>query len=193
MMALDFTDRQARTIAAAITTVSGLVILVAIGLLGWLAALFLRTFSGVFLPLAVGAVGALVCRPYYQWLRTTGRMPVAVAMAAVFLSALVPGGIFAAVFGQLAVAQLIELAAQAPAWWENGRTWVTEQLPRATEMLDRSGLSERLSQAVTAQQAAILQWLQAIGSQAMTAGFGVARGIGALFSWVITPSTSPTS
>ena len=41
MMALDFTDRQARTIAAAITTVSGLVILVAIGLLGWLAALVL--------------------------------------------------------------------------------------------------------------------------------------------------------
>lgn len=187
MMALDFTDRQARTIAAAITTVSGLVILVAIGLLGWLAALFLRTFSGVFLPLAVGAVGALVCRPYYQWLRTTGRMPVAVAVVAVFLSALVPGGIFAAFFGQLAVAQLIELAAQAPAWWENGRTWVTEQLPRATEMLDRSGLSERLRQAVTAQQAAILQWLQAIGSQAVTAGFGVARGIGALFSWVITP------
>ena len=187
MMALDFTDRQARTIAAAITTVSGLVILVAIGLLGWLAALFLRTFSGVFLPLAVGAVGALVCRPYYQWLRTTGRMPVAVAVAAVFLSALVPGGIFTAFFGQLAVAQLIELAAQAPAWWENGRTWVTEQLPRATEMLERSGLSERLRQAVTAQQAAILQWLQAIGSQAVTAGFGVARGIGALFSWVIAP------
>ena len=187
MMALDFTDRQARTIAAAITTVSGLVILVAIGLLGWLAALFLRTFSGVFLPLAVGAVGALVCRPYYQWLRTAGRMPVAVAVAAVFLSALVPGGIFTAFFGQLAVAQLIELAAQAPAWWENGRTWVTEQLPRAAEMLERSGLSERLRQAVTAQQAAILQWLQAIGSQAVTAGFGVARGIGALFSWVIAP------
>ena len=39
MMALDFTDRQARTIAAAITTVSGLVILVAIGLLGWLVSL----------------------------------------------------------------------------------------------------------------------------------------------------------
>ena len=187
MMALDFTDRQARTIAAAITTVSSLVILVAIGLLGWLAALFLRTFSGVFLPLAVGAVAALVCRPYYQWLRTTGRMPVALAVAAVFLSALIPVGIFMAFFGQLAVAQLIELAAQAPEWWENGRTWVTEQLPRATEMLERSGLDERLRQVVTEQQAVIVQWLQTIGSQAVTASFGFARGIGALFSWVITP------
>ena len=40
-------------------SLSTLVILVVIGLLGWLAALFLRTFSGVFLPLAVGAVAAL--------------------------------------------------------------------------------------------------------------------------------------
>ncbi len=186
-MALDFTDRQARTIAAAITTVSALVILIAIGMLGWLAALFLRTFSGVFLPLAVGAVAALVCRPYYEWLRTTGRMPGSLAVTAVFLSVLIPLGIFLAFFGQLAVAQLIEVAAQAPEWWENGRTWVTEMLPQASDMLERSGLGERLRETVTAQQAAILQWLQAVGSQALTASFGLARGIGALFSWVITP------
>jgi predicted PurR-regulated permease PerM len=40
---------------------------------------------------------------------------------------------------------------------------------------------------VLAQQAAIMRWLQAAGSQAVTASFGVARGIGALFSWFITP------
>ena len=67
-MGLDFSDRQSRTIAAAITTVATLIILIAIGLLGWLAAHFLRTFSGVFLPLALGGVAALVCRPYYDWL-----------------------------------------------------------------------------------------------------------------------------
>ena len=82
-MALQFTERQSRTIAAAITTLSTLVILVVIGLLGWLAALFLRTFSGVFLPLAVGAVAALVFRPYYEWLHTTARLGVALAVTAV--------------------------------------------------------------------------------------------------------------
>ena len=69
-MSLQFTERQSRTIAAAITTLSALVILVVVGLLGWLAASFLRAFSGVFLPLTVGAVAALVSRPYYDWLRT---------------------------------------------------------------------------------------------------------------------------
>jgi predicted PurR-regulated permease PerM len=182
-----FTDRQARTIAAAITTASAVVILIAIGLLGWLAALFMRTFSGVFLPLAVGAIGALVCRPYYEWLRTTGRMPVALAVATVFLSALIPLGVFLVFFGQLLVAQLIELVTRAPEWWENGRLWVAERLPQATEILERTGLGERLRETVTEQQAAIMGWLQAIGSQALSAGFGLARGIGALFSWVITP------
>ena len=186
-MSLDFTDRQARTIAAAITTVSALVILIAIGLLGWLAALFMRTFSGVFLPLAVGAIGALVCRPYYEWLRTTARLPVALAVAAVFLSVLIPMSIFLFFFGQLVVGQLIEVAAHAPEWWEDGRTWVAERLPQATELLERTGLGERLRDTATAQQAAILGWLQTVGSQALSASFGLARGIGALLSWVITP------
>ena len=186
-MALDLTHRQARTIAAAITTVSALVILVAVGLFGWLAALFLRTFSGVFLPLAVGAVAALVFRPYYDWLRTTGRLPVAAAVAAVFLSALVPLSIFVAFFGQVAVNQLIDLWAQSPEWMENTWNVIDGLLPRANEMLESAGLSDRLQETLTAQQTAIVEWLQTVGSQAVTAGFGLARGIGALFSWVITP------
>lgn len=186
-MAVDFTDRQARTIAAAITTVSALVILVAIGLLGWLTAIFLRTFSGVFLPLAVGAVAALVFRPYYDWLRATGRLPVPVALSAVFLSALVPLGVFVAFFGREAVNQLVGLATEVPDWWETARQWAERQLPRAAEMLEGTGLGDGVRQTLTQQQDAILQWLQTLGSQALTASFGIARSVAALFSWMITP------
>ena len=186
-MALQFTERQSRTIAAAITTLSTLVILVVIGLLGWLAALFLRTFSGVFLPLAVGAVAALVFRPYYEWLHTTARLGVALAVTAVFLSVLIPLGLFALFFGQLALDQLVGLAAQAPSWWESGRVWLEEQLPRATELLDESRFGMQLRQTVASQQDAILAWLQTIGTQALTASLGFARGIGALLSWFIVP------
>ena len=182
-MALELTPRQANTIAAAVTTVSALIILLAIGLLGWLAALFLRTFSGVFLPLAVGGVAALVFRPYYDWLRGPGRLPVPAAVAAVFLSALGPLGVFVAFFGNLAVEQVVGLAAQVPHWWANARN----ELPRASELLESSGMGDRLREIVVAQQAAIFEWLQTMGVQAVTVGFGVARGLAALLSWIITP------
>ncbi len=186
-MALELTPRQANTIAAAITTVSALVILLAIGLLGWLAALFLRTFSGVFLPLAVGGVAALVFRPYYDWLRGPARLPVPAAVAAVFLSALVPLGVFAAFFGNLAVEQVVGLAAQAPEWWAGARERLQTELPRASELLESSGLGERLREIAVAQQTAIFEWVQTMGVQAVTVGFGVARGLAALLSWIITP------
>ena len=186
-MALELTPRQANTIAAAVTTVSALVILLAIGLLGWLAALFLRAFSGVFLPLAVGGVAALVFRPYYDWLRGTGRLPVAAAVAVVFLSALVPLSIFVAFFGRLAIDQIVGLAAQVPQWWADARTLIEERLPQASEMLESSGFGARLREIAIAQQAAIFDWLQTMGVQAVTVGFGVARGLGALLSWMITP------
>ena len=59
-MPFELTPRQLRTVAAAVTTVAAVIILIAAGLLGWLIVLFVRTFSGVFLPLVVGAVAALV-------------------------------------------------------------------------------------------------------------------------------------
>ena len=141
----------------------------------------------MFLPLAVGGVAALVFRPFYDWLRGPGRLPVPAAVAAVFLSALVPLGVFVAFFGNLAVEQLVGLAAQVPAWWEDARALLEERLPQATELLESSGLADRLREIAVAQQAAIFEWLQTMGVQAVTVGFGVARGLAALLSWIITP------
>jgi predicted PurR-regulated permease PerM len=186
-MGLEFSDRQSNTVAAAITIVATLVILLAIGLLGWLAAVFLRTFSGVFLPLALGAVAALVCRPYYDWLRKTLKLPAAGAVAAVFLSVLVPLGAFATFFGGLLVGQLVELASHAPAWWESATAWVAERTPEVSEALRSSGLDERLRQAAEEQWSTLLQGLQLVGTQAFSAGLGIARGVGALLSWAVFP------
>ena len=132
-------------------------------------------------------MAALVFRPFYDWLRGPGRLPVPAAVAAVFLSALVPLGVFVAFFGNLAVEQLVGLAAQVPAWWADARALLEERLPQAFEMLESSGLGDRLSEIAVAQQAAIFEWLQTMGVQAVTVGFGVARGLAALLSWIITP------
>ena len=64
-MAIEFSERQRTTIAAAITILSAVVILLAIGTLFWIVGAFFVKFSAVFLPLAVAMVAALVVNPYY--------------------------------------------------------------------------------------------------------------------------------
>ena len=126
-MALSLTDRQAKTVAAAITILSVVVILVAVGAFFWLVSWFLRSFSVVFLPLAVGGIAALVCRPYYDWLRQRLRLPGAVALVAILLSWLVPVGAFLWFFGAIAVEQLVGLVEQLPDWWAQFQVFVKER------------------------------------------------------------------
>ena len=52
--------------------------------------------------------------------------------------------LFVFFFGRLLLTQLLELATQVPTWWQSGRVWIDDQLPRAAELLERSGLSDRL-------------------------------------------------
>ena len=80
---------------------------------------FLRTFSSVILPLAVGAVMALVLRPYYQWLSERMRLPMPIALAIVFLSILIPLGAFLWFFGAIMITQLSDLVGKAPGWWND--------------------------------------------------------------------------
>jgi predicted PurR-regulated permease PerM len=186
-MPISFSDRQEQTIAAALTTVATLVIVLAIGLLGWLLAVFIGYFSGVFLPLAVGAIAALVCRPYYEVLRRRLRLPKAAAVTVVFLSVLLPLTVFLWLFGSLLVSQLVELVSHLPEYAAELRVWVEERLPAATEMLRTSGLDERLRETLASQHELLATWLQQFGSQAFAAGVNVFRGVSALLGWIILP------
>lgn len=186
-MGISFTERQEKTVAAAITTIAALVILLAIVYIGWLAALFLGYFSGVFLPLAVGAIAALVCRPYYEWLNQRARLPTAAAVAVVFLTALLPLTAFAWFFGSLLVTQAIELARNLPTYIEQMRTWLDARVPRLVEIMQASGLDARLRETILAQQEELVGGLQQLGMQAFSAGVNVFRGIAALLGWAILP------
>lgn len=186
-MTIRFTERQSQTVAGAITTISALVIVLAIGLVGWLLAMFVNYFSGVFLPIAVGAIAALVCRPYYDWLHDKCRMPPALAVVAVFLSVLVPLVGFGWFFGSILVSQLGGLIAKLPDYYEATRAWVSEQIPTLSEMAREWGIDERIRQAAEGRQEAIAQSLQQIGTQAFSAGVDVVRRITALFGWVVLP------
>ena len=123
---MELSDRQKRVAATAITVLSLVVILAALGALFWLAAVFLRTFSNVFLPLAVAGIVALVFRPYYDWLRTKLRLPTPLALVALFLSALIPLAAFGWFFGAVLARQISEMIEAFPEWWERVQTQVQQ-------------------------------------------------------------------
>lgn len=185
-MPLNLSDRQAKTLGVAITILSVVVILVAIGALVWLTGWFLRSFSHVFLPIAVGGIGALVFRPYYNWLCSYAKLPRPVALGAVFLSMLVPLAAFLWFFGSLIARQLVDLAYRAPEWWRAVVAFIQEQWPQVREFL-QSPRGKQLQDALAAQQEYFMEGLQVFGQKALSAGAGVLRGVGSVFAWAVLP------
>jgi predicted PurR-regulated permease PerM len=185
-MGLTFTERQAAAVATAVTILSAMVILFAVGSVFWLLALFLRTFSGVFLPLAVGAIAALVCQPYFLWLTTKLRLPSAAAVGVVFLSMLIPIIAFFAFFGTVLVRQSLDLLSRMPEWWQGVSSTLRDRWPELKELLD-TPTGVKLQHSLTGLQDEILSGLETFGGKALSAGAGVLRGIGSLLNWAVVP------
>lgn len=193
--ALRLSERQHATVAAAVTVLATVVIFCALGALVWLLSLFLRTFSNVFLPLAVAAVVALVLEPYYKWWRQRldggrlerWRLSKAAALVLVFLSILLPVVGVATVFGQLLFEQINDLVARVPTWWENVRQWFEQRLPRIVEIWESYGLQERVESALAGQEGAVLSALRALGLKGIEAGAGIFGRLGGLLNWVLVP------
>ena len=187
LMTLNFTERQGSAVVAAITILSAAVILLAAGSVVWVIAVFFRAFSGVFLPLAVGAVAALVFRPYYLWLHERLGLPVPLAVAAVFLSILLPVGAFLWFFGSLVVEQFADLVGRAPELWDSLGAFVRERVPQLVEFMQSSPLGQRIQSGLESQQAALIDGVQSLGVRALSVGAGIVRGIGAALAWAVLP------
>jgi predicted PurR-regulated permease PerM len=185
-MALKLTERQATTVATAVTILATLVILFAAVGIFWLLAYFLRAFSGVFLPLGVGAVAALVCQPYYEWLRKKARLPRPLAIIAVVLSFVLPVGAFLGFFGTLLVQQVLELVSHIPEWWRSASSSLRDRWPELREFFE-TPLGVRIQEAASGMQDQILTRLGGVGGTALSAGAGVVRGIGGFLGWVVLP------
>jgi predicted PurR-regulated permease PerM len=184
---MDLSDRQRTTLAAAVTVLSAVVILCAVAALFWLLGLFLSTFSQVFLPLAVAAVIALILKPLQDWFVERLRLPPVLALAAVFLSLLVPVVAVSWFFGGLLVDQVKELIAKMPTWWEQLMGWVDARMPLVKEAWDRYEVGERLHTAVQEHAQELLSGVQFLGDRALAAGAGIFGFLGALFSWAVLP------
>jgi len=184
---IELSQRQQLTVAAAITIVATLVVVGAIAGVFYLVGVFFAAFANVFLPLAVAGVLALVVRPYYSWLRKRLRMPAVAAVAAVFVSILVPVVVFAWTFGSLIVDQAEGVITSFPGYWERFVSWVQERSPRVIEFIDRYELRDRVQTAVQDHASTLFQGLVSVGGGAVSVGRGFLHGIGAVFTWAMLP------
>lgn len=184
---IELGPRQKRTVAAAMTTLAAAVLIAAIGGVVWLIALFGRTFASVFLPLVVAAVIALVCKPWFDVLRTRLRLPVPLAIAAFLASALVPVAAFVWFFGALVAEQVSDLIARGPDLWVRANELFRTRWPAIEAFLVEHGLQGRLEEAVAAHQENLGKAAGALASGAWSAGKGILAGIGMVFSWAVFP------
>ncbi len=186
-MAIEFSDRQRTTIAAAITILSAVVILLAIGALFWIVGGFFVQFSAVFLPLAVAMVAALVVKPFYEGICTRlklGRVP---ALIVVFLSFIVPIGALGWFFGDLLVDQVKGLVEAFPKMWAATVDWVRARAPQLVHIYTDTALGQAFGDAVEGQGSAVVDIAQYLGRRMVTAGAGVLLGVASLLGWVVAP------
>jgi predicted PurR-regulated permease PerM len=185
--ALALSERQQTAVAAALTILSTVVIIAAVAILVWLAGAFLRRFSSVFLPLAVGGIAALVFRPYFQWLRLKLKLPAWLALVAVFVSILAPLAAFAWFFGALAVDQISDMVTRFPEWWDKQVASAKERWPEVREFVETNPWVQRIKGALEGQGGAMMAALQAVGGRALSAGRGIVGAVGGFVAWIMLP------
>ena len=183
---VDLSDRQQATVAAAVTVVSAFVIICAVAALLWLVGTFFNTFSGVFLPLAVAGIIALILNPYFDWL-VDRKLPAPVALIAVFLAILIPIVGFGWFLGDIVVEQTSDLISKIPQWWKAGIQQLKERWPKIQELSQQYGLEEKLTSAFEGNEGALLSALQFLGLKALSAGAGIFGALGKLFGWAVLP------
>lgn len=186
-MSFELSQRQQATAAAAITILSAVVIIVAVGALFYIVGAFLNRFSAVFLPLAVSAVAALVVKPYYDAIRKRlplGKVP---ALIVVFLSVIIPIAALGWFFGALIVEQTRGLVQSFPQWWAAAIDWAKVRAPQAVQLYRETEVGQALSGAVEGQGDALVNVARFMGQRAVSAGAGVLSGVGVLLFWVVAP------
>ena len=186
-MALELSERQQNTVATAVTILSALIIIAAIGLICWLVGAFVNHFSNVFLPLAVAAVAALVFNPFYEWLRNRLKANKVVALILVFLSVVIPVAGLVFFFGALVVDQMSELFKSIPGLWTKAVEWVTTNAPAVNTFLHENRYAQEITTRIEGQGADLLGGLGTVGRGALSAGAGVVSWVVGLVGWAVFP------
>lgn len=189
---MQLSERQQQTIAAALTILATIVIVAAVLGLFWILAIFLREFSNVFLPLAVAGICALIFQPYYDWLRTTARLPTPLAIIAMFASVLIPISLFLGFFGVIILAEVVDFFEKVPQWYQNALTKIEElnfeeRWPEIRSFFTENTLGQRLSEMLQGAGPMFASALEHFVDTSIAAGTSIAGWTGAMLGWAVAP------
>jgi len=185
---MDLSERQQKTIAAALTILAALVIVSACLGLFWLLASFVRYFSHVFLPLAVAGISALTFQPYYDWLHVRQKFPMPLAVATLFLSMLLPIGVIVGYFSMVVVIpEVVDLIETLPNWWKELLVTLERLGPEIRTFLEKHPMGQKILPAMRGQGPMLTAGLEYLATTSMVAGTNVAGWTGVMLSWAIAP------
>ena len=184
-MKLHLSPRQQNIVAAGFTTLAATLVIVAVFALIFYFAAFFRTFSQVFLPLAVAAVIAMVMDPWYEWLKN--HLPVPVALIAAFVSIIAPLAAIGIIFGALILSQLSELLDQLPAWWGSMENWFQQHRPNIERVFQDHEIGSKINKALETPGGLVAALLKYIVSSLVAAGSSMASAIASVLGWIILP------
>jgi predicted PurR-regulated permease PerM len=186
MLPLSFTDRQKSIMAAALTTVSLVVIISIVFWLATMLVVFFVRFSSVFLPLAVAAIMATLMKPYYTWLVARLRNDT-LAVIAVLLSLLIPIAAFAYFFGVLVLGQISSLLNELPVWLERAQLFLQEKLPALKVLIAKYDLKTRLIAFLEGRGDLFTSSAAMLGQSVVSTGTFVFQSFTSLLGWLILP------
>lgn len=186
-MNIELSPRQSATAGMAITAISAAVILSV--LLGsfMLLARFVAVFSSVFLPLFVALILALVVRPVQQVFLDRLRFPPAASVVAVFLTILLPFGVFLWFFGALAASQLTALLQRLPELTNDIRVFFATHWPQVEAFWSQYGMAGRVEELLSTEGDSILNAMRNMTRSAFSAGASAFRSVAGALSWFVLP------
>lgn len=187
----DFSPRQRKTIAAAITVLAAIV-------LGWIAIRlftgvigFVGTFSNVFLPLLTAFMLALILKPFFEWLHTRSEsITPGLAVAIIYMAFLVPLAIILFFFGSFIFKQTTELVTDFPGIMTKAQAnivSVVENNENLKDFWERHKLSERASHLAQERAKQIETMVGDFFRKVMRVGRGAFGHAAGLFGWFVLP------
>ncbi len=186
-MNVELNPQQSKIVAAGVTTLAAGVIVAGFLVLMVYLVRFFSAFEHVFLPLAVAGVAALVVEPWYEWLRFKAKLPVPLALLALFLSIGLPLLGAMLLFGALIVCQFAGLVDSLPQWFEQFTTWVQERRPAISRVFNEHPVGMRLRDALNSPGGPLANLMTYSLDMAVAAGSNLLAALVSVFGWVIMP------